>query len=444
MPDKSMQDMKMKGLLIQFKMFFIFIVDLAVAFSALFLMILIRYGSENFSAQLKDHFIPFSIITLLFILIFFIFNLYSFRFNKNTTEFANSFAKSLMISFSISVLIFYIFGDFFKLTPKTNLVIFTGIFGILDFYLRILIKRYFTHRKINRKIIIISKKRDGLVEELRRNQNIGYEIIRESDMLDLNEIIALDPDIVVISGDEGAEFNKIYALVKKGIFVYTINNFYEEMFQKMPTEILGKNEIIEYISENKTIFNFMKRILDIALSFALIILLSPVFVLTAIIVKLTSKGPALFKHQRISLNDTEFTIYKFRSMYLNSEKNGAVWTKDNKKDSRITPVGKFIRETHLDEIPQLINILKGDISFVGPRPERPEFIRNLKQDILYYDLRHTVKGGLTGWAQVNYKYGSSTEDAREKLKYDFYYIKNRNIFFDIIIILKTIAKIFTY
>lgn len=434
----------MKGLLIQFKMFFIFIVDLAVAFSALFLMILIRYGSENFSAQLKDHFIPFSIITLLFILIFFIFNLYSFRFNKNTTEFANSFAKSLMISFSISVLIFYIFGDFFKLTPKTNLVIFTGIFGILDFYLRILIKRYFTHRKINRKIIIISKKRDGLVEELRRNQNIGYEIIRESDMLDLNEIIALDPDIVVISGDEGAEFNKIYALVKKGIFVYTINNFYEEMFQKMPTEILGKNEIIEYISENKTIFNFMKRILDIALSFALIILLSPVFVLTAIIVKLTSKGPALFKHQRISLNDTEFTIYKFRSMYLNSEKNGAVWTKDNKKDSRITPVGKFIRETHLDEIPQLINILKGDISFVGPRPERPEFIRNLKQDILYYDLRHTVKGGLTGWAQVNYKYGSSTEDAREKLKYDFYYIKNRNIFFDIIIILKTIAKIFTY
>ncbi len=324
------------------------------------------------------------------------------------------------------------------------MVIFTGIFGILDFYLRILIKRYFTHRKINRKIIIISKKRDGLVEELRRNQNIGYEIIRESDMLDLNEIIALDPDIVVISGDEGAEFNKIYALVKKGIFVYTINNFYEEMFQKMPTEILGKNEIIEYISENKTIFNFMKRILDIALSFALIILLSPVFVLTAIIVKLTSKGPALFKHQRISLNDTEFTIYKFRSMYLNSEKNGAVWTKDNKKDSRITPVGKFIRETHLDEIPQLINILKGDISFVGPRPERPEFIRNLKQDILYYDLRHTVKGGLTGWAQVNYKYGSSTEDAREKLKYDFYYIKNRNIFFDIIIILKTIAKIFTY
>ncbi len=130
-------------------------------------------------------------------------------------------------------------------------------------------------------------------------------------------------------------------------------------------------------------------------------------------------------------------------MYLNSEKDGAVWTGD-RKDPRITPVGRFLRRTHLDEIPQLINILKGDISFVGPRPERPEFIERLKKDILYYDLRHSVKAGLTGWAQVNYKYGASTDDTREKLKYDFYYIKNRTFFFDILIILKTIAKIFTY
>jgi lipopolysaccharide/colanic/teichoic acid biosynthesis glycosyltransferase len=174
------------------------------------------------------------------------------------------------------------------------------------------------------------------------------------------------------------------------------------------------------------------------------VILSPIVIITAVLIKLTSKGPILFIHKRVSQNDALFTIYKFRSMYLDAEKDGAVWTEDYKKDPRITPIGRFIRATHLDEIPQLVNILKGDISFVGPRPERPEFTGKLEKDIPYYALRHSVKAGLTGWAQVNYKYGSSVEDAREKLKYDFYYIKNRTIFFDILIIMKTIARLFTY
>jgi len=434
----------MKDLLIQFKMFFIFIIDLVAAFGALFLMIFLRYGKDNFNLEIKAHIIPFSIIILLFILIFYIFNLYSFRFNKNITEFTNSFTKSLIISFSISVLIFYIFGGFFKLTPKTNLIIFTGIFGIIDFYLRILIKRYFIKKRIDRKIIIISEKKDILIEELDQNQNIGYEIIKETNNFNLNEIINFSPDAIVTNTIKGEEFDKIYTIIKKGISVYTINNFYEETFQKVPIEKIGKEEIVDYLSKNKTIFNFTKRILDIILSLMLIIVLSPIFIVITILIKLTSKGPILFNHKRISLNDTEFIIYKFRSMYVDSEKNGAVWTEDDEKDPRITPIGRFIRKTHLDEIPQLISILKGDISFVGPRPERPEFVSKLKKDILYYDLRHSIKAGLTGWAQVNYKYGSSVDDAKEKLKYDFYYIKNRTIFFDILIILKTIAKIFTY
>lgn len=423
-------------------MFFIFVMDLAVAFGALFLMIFLRYGGGNWDIRLSAHLIPFSIIILLFVLIFYIFNLYSFRFNKNITEFTNSFTKSLIISFSLSVLIFYIFGDFFKLTPKTNLILFTGIFGVSDFYLRILIKRYFTKKRVGRKIIIVSAKDDALVEELRQNQNIGYEIIRESGDLDLNEVIALRPDAVVINSMEEKEFKKIYTIIKKGIFVYTVNNFYEEIFQKVPTEKIEKDEIVDYLSKNKTIFNFTKRILDIVLASILILLLLPVLALTSILIKITSSGPVLFKHKRISQNDTEFIIYKFRSMYTDAEKNGAVWTKSNKEDPRITPFGRLMRETHLDEIPQLLNILKGDISFVGPRPERPEFVSELKKDILYYDLRHSVKAGLTGWAQVNYRYGASVDDAREKLKYDFYYIKNRNIFFDILIILKTVAMIF--
>ena len=127
-----------------------------------------------------------------------------------------------------------------------------------------------------------------------------------------------------------------------------------------------------------------------------------------------------------------------------AETSGPVWTENTNTDPRITSFGRLIRKSHLDELPQLFNILKGDISFVGPRPERPEFVTSLRKDILYYDLRHSVKAGLTGWAQVNYKYGASVEDAKEKLKYDFYYMKNRSIFFDFLIILKTIAEVFRY
>jgi exopolysaccharide biosynthesis polyprenyl glycosylphosphotransferase len=434
----------MKGLLTQFKMFLIFVVDLIVAFGALSLMLFLRYRGNDFYSQITSHLIPFSLIILLFLLSFYIFNLYSFRFNKNTTEFINSFTKSLAVSFALSVLVFYVFGDFFKLTPKTNLILFTAIFGISDFYLRILIKRYFTKKGINRKTIIISGGGNALVAELKQNQNIGYEIIKETSYFDLNEIINLNPDLVIIDSITEKEFDKIYTLIKRGIFVYTINNFYGEIFQKVPTEKIEKEEVVDYLSKNRTIFNFTKRTLDICLSVVLMIVFSPFFIIIPILIKATSKGPVLFKHRRISLNDTEFIIYKFRSMYADAEKNGAVWTENNKKDARITPIGRFMRETHIDEIPQLINILRGDISFVGPRPERPEFISGLKKEILYYDLRHSVKTGLTGWAQVNYRYGSSTEDAKEKLKYDFYYIKNRTIFFDILIILKTVAKIFTY
>jgi exopolysaccharide biosynthesis polyprenyl glycosylphosphotransferase len=425
-------------------MFFLLAIDFIALYSALFLMIFIRYGIDDFKSQLYIHFIPFLIIIALFIITAYIFNLYSFRFNRNITEFTSSFIKSLIVSFFISILVFYIFGIFFKLTPKTNLILFTGIFGIVDFYLRIIIRRYFMRKGISQKIVIINGNKNALIEEFRNNQNIGYKIIKEKDSFNLEEIYNLKPDIIIFESIKDINFDNIYSFIKKGIAVYTVNKFYEEIFQKIATENIDKDIIVDYVSKNKMVFNFTKRAIDIILSFLLLIILLPLFVIISILIKITSKGPAMFSHKRISINDSEFTIYKFRSMYLDSEKNGAVWTENNKEDPRITPVGRFLRGTHLDEIPQLINILRGELSFVGPRPERPEFVEKLNKDILYYNLRHSVKAGLTGWAQVNYKYGASIEDAKEKLRYDFYYIKNRNIFFDILIILKTIAKIFTY
>lgn len=431
----------MAGLLIQFRRVILVLIDIILGYFALSATLFIKYGQIDFYPQFNNHLLPFSVIILLFLFSFYIFNLYSFRFNRNITEIIDSFTKSIILSFTASISIFYIFGNFFNVAPKTNLVIFTIIFGVLDFYVRLLLKRYYSHKKINRKIFIINNTHNHLVDELKKNQNIGYEIIRETNTFNYEEVLEMHPDIVIIDSIQNEAFEKLYPLLQNKIAIYTINMFYEETFQKIPTETVDKDKVVEYVNKDQTLFTFIKRLLDVVMSFIFLILVSPFWVIISIVIKLTSKGPILYKQTRVKINDTLFTIYKFRSMKTDAEKEGAVWTTNDKTDTRITIFGKFLRKTHLDEIPQLINILRGDISFVGPRPERPEFTKMLNEKVQYYDLRHAVKPGLTGWAQINYQYGSSIEDSKEKLKYDFYYIKNRNIFLDFLIVLKTIAML---
>jgi exopolysaccharide biosynthesis polyprenyl glycosylphosphotransferase len=167
------------------------------------------------------------------------------------------------------------------------------------------------------------------------------------------------------------------------------------------------------------------------------ILLSPVMLVVAILVKLTSPGPVFFRQQRVGLNDNVFTLYKFRSMRLDAEaETGPVWAQ--RDDPRVTPLGRWLRKLRLDELPQLFNVVRGEMSLVGPRPERPEFVSRLIEQIPYYSYRHCVKPGITGWAQINHKYGDTLEDAVIKLEYDLYYIKNLAISLDTFIIFHTL------
>jgi len=183
-----------------------------------------------------------------------------------------------------------------------------------------------------------------------------------------------------------------------------------------------------------------KRILDITASLFGLVFFLPLIPCIILAIKLDSPGPILFRQTRVGQGDRPFTLMKFRSMRQDAEaETGAVWSQDN--DARITRVGSVLRRSRLDEIPQLLNILKGDMSLVGPRPERPEFVNKLKKMIPYYSERHYIKPGLTGWAQVCYSYGSSIEDAIEKLRYDMYYIKNISIILDMYIIIKTFSVV---
>jgi len=179
-----------------------------------------------------------------------------------------------------------------------------------------------------------------------------------------------------------------------------------------------------------------KRLFDMALASVFFLFLWPFMLLTAIAVKLESPGPILYHQVRMGLNGRHFRIYKFRSMRQDAEKNGAVWAQKN--DARVTRVGAFIRNTRLDELPQLYNVLAGQMSFVGPRPERPEFVKDLAQQIPFYDTRHKVKPGLMGWAQLKYPYGASVEDAKNKLQYDLYYTKNHSFLMDMLIMIQTV------
>jgi len=185
---------------------------------------------------------------------------------------------------------------------------------------------------------------------------------------------------------------------------------------------------------------WMKRSIDVVLAVVLAVLAFPAMLLTALAVWLESGGPVLYRQERVGENGRLFTLYKFRSMRRDAESSGTpVWASEG--DARVTHVGRVIRKTRLDELPQLWNVLRGDMSFVGPRPERPYFVEELARDIPFYLQRHAVKPGLTGWAQVKYRYGSSLEDAMEKLRYDLYYIKHLSVFFDLTIVFDTVKVV---
>jgi exopolysaccharide biosynthesis polyprenyl glycosylphosphotransferase len=183
-----------------------------------------------------------------------------------------------------------------------------------------------------------------------------------------------------------------------------------------------------------------KRGFDIIVSLFLLIVTLPVTAVAAIAVKLDGPGPLFYRQQRVGQYGKSFTILKFRSMREDAEKDGiARWAQQN--DCRITRVGRILRRTRIDEIPQVLNVLMGSMSFVGPRPERPVFVQSLAEKIPHYDMRHSLKPGITGWAQINYPYGASDEDAKAKLAYDLYYIKNWSIFLDLVILFQTASVV---
>ena len=271
------------------------------------------------------------------------------------------------------------------------------------------------------------------------------EGLQDKELEHLSQIILANQiNIIVVPAHIKKNSNAaklIYKNLVLGIEVVNLADLYEIVFQKIPLAELEEVWFLENLAKRHRLYEIFKRPIEIFLATIIGILTLPLAILIALFIKLVSSGSVIFTQQRAGQNGAAFTIYKFRTMRPDAEKDGPQWAQ--KDDGRVIPLGNMLRKSHLDEWPQLLNILRGELSLVGPRPERPEFVKNLSKEIPYYDLRHLIRPGITGWAQINYRYGASIEDAYEKLQYDIYYLKNRSVVLDILIVIKTIRLLFT-
>ena len=226
-----------------------------------------------------------------------------------------------------------------------------------------------------------------------------------------------------------------------GVHVNDFSSFMERETGRVDLDTLNPSWLIfsDGFSSGRMVSSFAKRLFDIAASSLLLLLTFPLILFFAVLVKIDSRGPAFFRQERVGLYGQPFDLVKLRSMCNDAEKDGAKWAQTN--DPRVTRVGRFIRKVRIDELPQAWSVLKGQMSFVGPRPERPQFVTDLEDQLPYYAERHMVKPGITGWAQINYPYGASIADARHKLEYDLYYAKNYTPFLDLLILLQTLRVV---
>jgi sugar transferase (PEP-CTERM system associated) len=313
-------------------------------------------------------------------------------------------------------------------TPKRMLIMGTGPTGIS------LARDVISRPELKLKVV-------GFLDE--RGENIGKSLVNPQIIgatADLETIAERENvDHVVLSLVERRGYTPVRQLLHlkfAGVKVEDAHSFYERITGRIILEHLSPSWLILSDGFRKSsLLTWTKRILDVILSLTVLVLLSPLLIVVALAIWLDSGSPILFRQERTGLRGRTFQILKFRSMYNNAEKDGPQWASEN--DNRITRVGQWLRRYRIDELPQVINVLRGEMSVIGPRPERPDFISVLEEQIPYYGLRHSVRPGITGWAQVKYQYGGSVGETKTKLEFDLFYIKHLSIMLDLVTLFET-------
>jgi len=446
-------------------------IDTVLALVALFLAAVGRFGYGEACMKMLDLSTMPALLLFVTMVLFssHLMEVYDLRKNTKKREIIINAVFGAVTSFSLLSVIFYFYANI--ILGHGVLFFSISIFVVLQFCTHALFMAGVSNHHFMQRILILgtgdlAAQIGELIAVTNRNFSLaGYvscllcadtggaevnepavprdEILgRCDDLLDIAQSVHADVIVVALS-----ERRKIFPLSDvlrcklNGIQIMEAPSLYEMILEKLMLESITPSWFIFSGGFRRTTkFSVLKRAVDVVLSFIGLLITLPFFPLIALAIKLDSPGPIFFKQERFGNREKRFQLIKFRTMRQDAEKGtGAVWAEKN--DPRVTKLGRFFRGSRIDEIPQLINVLKGDMSFVGPRPERPEFVEKLKQVIPYYSKRHFIKPGLTGWAQVRYPYGASVEDAVEKLRYDLYYIKNISPYLDSLIFFETIKVV---
>lgn len=416
--------------------------DIIILYLGLWLAVALRYQDGLDAATWGSHLRTFSVIFALWLVVFFIFGLFEARSFRRYASLLINLLSAMLANMLVAVVFFY-FQPNLILTPRRFLLIDVAVTFILLLGWYLLVK-YLLKKQLVEDIYLFSFNNElcELEEEIQRHNYLGFKVLGHLNEQSLIEVNFNRNQAVILPDNLHTKpevLTKFYNLRTQGVAFYNHKTFYENLLRRVYLSQLNEAWFLENINyREKRFYNLLKRIEDLLAGGIAAVVFAVTFPICALLVKLSSKGPVLFIQERVGKNGKIFKVYKYRTM-----NGGATNTWTSVNDPRITKIGKFLRKSRLDELPQFLNLLIGNMSLVGPRPEQACIVEELREQIPFYDERHLVKPGLTGWAQLNI-YAGSLEETKLKLQYDLYYIKHRGFLFDLEIILKTVYYIFTW
>lgn len=441
------------------------IVEAMLLFVAMITAVYLRLGVLGAEEQLLNSygFYKIGLATIFCLTSFYLYDLYDFVVMHDRRELVLRLIQALGLAWIALALVIYAVPQLLIGRGVSSIALPLALTLMVSW--RITIHYFLGHPHIGERILIVGSGATAVevAREILERRHAGYRVIgfvdTDPEMIGRSlinpRVVGLTSEleavvkrenvdrIVVAMGERRGQFptEQLLDLSLSGnVSIEECASFYERLTGRVHLDMMRPSWLIFSGRGRQKRLNTLARTVmhrGVALTGAILSL--PVALLTAILIKLDSRGPVLYRQERVGMNGQPFTLMKFRSMRVDAEKDGPIWA--SQTDGRTTRVGRIIRKIRVDEIPQFWNILKGEMSFVGPRPERPHFVAQLAQEIPYYEQRHLIAPGLTGWAQIKYPYGASIEDARQKLQYDLYYIKNQSLALDAAILFETIKTI---
>ena len=432
--------------------FVLLVGDIFLMYLALLLILAIRYKDFSFlpGPQTRIFLYHFSFISLFWLLFLFLLDFYEIPPLKKVFDFFRNLLIFIFLAGALGVIYFYLRPEAL-IAPKTILISDLLIFSLFLCGWRYIFSRILKLQNFREKIVMVGSPAElkDLSPDL-LNQN-GYELVAsfnsnsDFEFLKLKETIEKEKVNSIVLGFNFYKneqwVQQIFQNLPLKLNYISLDNFYENLTKKVPIEMIDEVWFLENLSRSeKRTEEILKRGLDVLFSFAGLLITAILFPFIALAIKIDSPGSVFYTQERIGKDRKNFTLYKFRTMKVSGDQDKKLWRE--KDPGQITRVGRILRRIHLDEFPQFWSILKGDLSFVGPRAEWEKLARIFEKEIPFYSQRYLVRPGFTGWAQINFPASASVEEAKEKFEYDLYYIKNRNFFLDLGIILKTIRIIF--